>query len=338
MDVNLDGKVSAGDVSQINQRAVLIIPEFKQAWNHDINGVSNGEPSKDWEFIDSVTVSTNAAFVISSTYPLDNGTGYSKNRVPQLAFCLPIRVTNFGTCPDYVRETYVGILVGDVNGNVATASPSNQFKSETSKVIFDMNRATVNGNVVEIPVKAVSVDAINSLDFSFGFNENNMAFVSANSSIEGMDALSHFNTDDRKVRFTSYSLNAFEAGVAHAKVAFTFNSAVSVADFNNAFAYLNGEQAEVEFVGDIATGISAYDYNEVVSVFPNPAKDVVRVLVPEAANVQLMDAAGRAIGASYKAVAGQSTVISTSDLSSGVYFVSVSNDGFSIMKKIVVAK
>ena len=201
-----------------------------------------------------------------------------------------------------------------------------------------MNRATVNGNVVEIPVKAVSVDAINSLDFSFGFNENNMAFVSANSSVEGLDALSHFNSDDRKVRFTSYSLNAFEAGVAHAKVAFTFNSAVSVADFNNAFAYLNGEQAEVEFVGDIATGISAYDYNEVVSVFPNPAKDVVRVLVPETANVQLMDAAGRAIGSSYKAVAGQSTVISTSDLSSGVYFVSVSNDGFSIMKKIVVAK
>ena len=338
MDVNLDGKVSAGDVSQINQRAVLIIPEFKQAWNHDINGVSNGEPSKDWEFIDSVTVSTNAAFVISSTYPLDNGTGYSKNRVPQLAFCLPIRVTNFVNCPEYIRETFVGLLVGDVNGNVATASPSNQFKSETAKVIFDMNRATVNGNVIEIPVKAVSVDAINSLDFSFGFNENTMSFVSANSNVEGMDALSHFNTDDRKVRFTSYSLNAFEAGVAHAKVAFTFNSAVSVADFNNAFAYLNGEQAEVEFVGDIATGISAYDYNEVVSVFPNPAKDAVRVLVPEAANVQLMDAAGRAIGASYKAVAGQSTVISTSDLSSGVYFVSVSNDGFSIMKKIVVAK
>ena len=133
-------------------------------------------------------------------------------------------------------------------------------------------------------------------------------------------------------------MKAFEASVANAKVSFTFNNTVSVADFNNAFAYLNGEQAEVEFVGDIATGISAYDYNEVVSVFPNPAKDFVRVLVPETANVQLMDAAGRAIGTSYKAIGGQSLVISTSDLSSGVYFVNVSNEVYSVMKKIVVTK
>ena len=58
MDVNLDGVISAGDLSQINQRAVLLIPEFKQAWNYNAGGVSNGQPSKDWEFIDETTVNT----------------------------------------------------------------------------------------------------------------------------------------------------------------------------------------------------------------------------------------------------------------------------------------
>ena len=33
LDVNLDGVVSAGDISQIKQRATLSIPEFQQAWN-----------------------------------------------------------------------------------------------------------------------------------------------------------------------------------------------------------------------------------------------------------------------------------------------------------------
>ncbi len=38
MDVNRDGVVSAGDVSQINQRAVLILDEFRQEWNYNSNG------------------------------------------------------------------------------------------------------------------------------------------------------------------------------------------------------------------------------------------------------------------------------------------------------------
>jgi hypothetical protein len=52
LDVNLDGVISAGDVSQIKQRATLAIGEFQQAWNYDNEGNSNGEASKDWIFVD----------------------------------------------------------------------------------------------------------------------------------------------------------------------------------------------------------------------------------------------------------------------------------------------
>lgn len=47
LDVNLDGVVSAGDISQMKQRTTLSIPEYMQSWNYNNQGVSNGSPSKD---------------------------------------------------------------------------------------------------------------------------------------------------------------------------------------------------------------------------------------------------------------------------------------------------
>src|SRR6185295_4999918 len=101
----------------ISQRSVLFLPEFKQAWNYSSGGVSNGKPSKDWLFIDATTVSTNPAYKISTTYPLNNLVGYSKSKVPVVPFCLAVPITNLATCPNISSETFRGILLGDVNGN-----------------------------------------------------------------------------------------------------------------------------------------------------------------------------------------------------------------------------
>ena len=38
LDVNMDGVISAGDISQINQRTVLIQEEYKQSWNYNADG------------------------------------------------------------------------------------------------------------------------------------------------------------------------------------------------------------------------------------------------------------------------------------------------------------
>ncbi len=337
MDVNLDGTVSAGDVSQINQRAVLFIPEFKQAWNYDINGVSNGSLSKDWLFVDSSSVST-PAYVISSTYPADNGTGFSKSRVPSVDFCLPIKVTSFANCPDYTPETYVGILVGDVNGNVATANPSAAFKSATEKVIFDLNRAVYSAGSVEVPVTVMSVGGVNAVDFSMNINENKLSFVGMTGVASNLESLSHFNADDRKVRFTANGIESVNTARPVAFVKFNMNGAVDASDLMNAFGYINGNQAEVEVIGNFVTGISANDYNEVVAVFPNPASNMVNVIAPEATTISMMDAAGRVISAPVSVSAGQTHSISTSEFAAGVYFVKISNNNFSVMKKVVVNK
>jgi hypothetical protein len=338
MDVNIDGVVSAGDVSQINQRAVLFIPEFKQAWNYDINGVSNGSLSKDWLFIDSSTVASTPAYSISATYPANDGVGFSKSVVPTIDFCLPIIVADFANCPDYTPETYVGIMVGDVNGDVATANPSAGFKSATEKVIFDLNRAVYTANSVEVPVTVMSLDAINAIDFSLKFNENKLSFAGVTGVASNLEALSHFNTNDKTLRFTSSSLDNVDAARAVAFVKFNMNGSVDASDLMNTFGYINGTQAEVEVIGNFVTGISANDYNEVVAVFPNPATSVVNVIAPEATSIQMMDAAGRVISESVSVPAGQTHSISTSEFAAGVYFVKISNNNFSVMKKVVVNK
>jgi hypothetical protein len=335
MDVNLDGVVSAGDNSQIAQRSVLLIPEFKQAWNHDINGVSNGQPSKDWTFIDSTLIATNAAYSISATYPLNDGVGFSKSNVPVTSFCLPIKVTNYAVCPDYTPETYRAIMVGDVNGSVATASPSSLFKSATDKVIFNLSSAVVSGNTAEVPVSVVSSNTVSSIDFSMPLNSDVVSFKEISNVANGAESLSYFNTDDNTLRFTSYHIANFKTDRSVATVKFNLvNGQLSASDLAGSLAFINGENAEVAFVGSI--GSNNVDYTNVVSVFPNPASSFVQVITPELATVQLMDASGRIISTNMNVTAGQALTLSTAELASGVYFVKISNDNFSVNKKIVV--
>ncbi len=120
MDVNMDGVISAGDVSQINQRSLLAIDEFRQSWNYNADGTPKQDykPSRDWVFISRNTLLFDPAYRRSSTFPLDNGTGYSRYRVPQPPTCIWTEIDDQpDVCPEIGIETYTGILLGDVNGN-----------------------------------------------------------------------------------------------------------------------------------------------------------------------------------------------------------------------------
>lgn len=120
MDVNHDGVISAGDLSQINQRSLLIIDEFRQIWNYNTDGTPKPDyaPSKDWSFVGQNTILLDPAYALSGKYPDDNGQGYSRHRVPQLPFCVWTGInSNPDECPEGGAEIFYGILLGDVNGN-----------------------------------------------------------------------------------------------------------------------------------------------------------------------------------------------------------------------------
>ena len=120
MDVNMDGVISAGDVSQINQRSLMVIDEYRQSWNYNPNGTPQQDylHSKDWVFVNRNRLLFDPAYKRSSTFPGDNGIGYSRYRVPHPPACIWTEIDDQpDVCPEIGIETYIGVLLGDVNGN-----------------------------------------------------------------------------------------------------------------------------------------------------------------------------------------------------------------------------
>ncbi len=330
MDVNLDGFVSSGDLSQINQRAVLIIPEFKQAWNYSPAGVSNGQPSKDWSFINGTTLNANTAYAISSTYPSNDGIGYSKAKVPVIPFCLPVPVQNQVNCFVIGTEVYTGILVGDVNGNFATASPNNIFRNAgTDQVVFDLAHATTNGNVIEIPVSIQSLENVNSLDFALTLN-NGVTFNSIVNNANDLEVVSHFNAADNTLRLTSNSLTSLTDGKSLVSIRLNA-SQITASDLSSVAAYLNGDQVAARITGsDLST--------DAISLYPNPSTGLFNVIVSENATVEVMNMEGRQVMKSINVNANEKTEINIQTLAEGVYLVKAFNNNFTSVKRIVVKK
>lgn len=334
MDVNTDGNVSAGDLSQINQRAVLVLGEFRQDWNYNPQGISNGQPSKDWLFIDGTTLSASPAYQISVNYPFPDGVGYSKTSVPDDSFCLPVPVFTTGPCQTFGLETYTGILMGDVNGNYATVSPSNLFRSGSDKMVFDLEKAEISNGYASVPVYVVTNDAVNSVDFALNFNNLNMSFESVTASGANVEALSNVSNVDEKLRYTSSYLNGFTSNgpVAHVRFAVNGNE-IQFSDLNSVEAWINGEAVTAEVIGS-RIGVDGAS----VEVYPNPTAHVLNLVVSENASVELMDLNGKSILALSEINAYQKYTIETASLSNGIYVLKVNSASGITMKKVVVQK
>jgi len=336
MDVNRDGAVSAGDVSQINQRSVLMIPEFKQAWNHNAAGVKTGADSKDWLFIDSTTAASSAAYHISAVYPLNDGLGFSKSRVPVVPFALAVPIANPLSCPLITAEAYQGVLLGDVNGNFASTSASTSaFKtSNTQKVVFDLANAVVKNGYLDVPVLVSSKENVNALDFALQFNEENLSFNSILDNTGKLEALSYFNAEDRTLRFTSNSLENYNVAQSVVTVRFSVNgSEVTASDLTSLKAYLNGEVVTAE-VSEKLLGVKENANSTAVKVYPNPASNVLTVELSENGTVELFDLDGRQVLVNTFVNANQKQELNIQHIANGVYTLKIVNDNGVSMKKV----
>ena len=340
LDVNLDGVISAGDISQIKQRTVLAIPEYRQAWNYTNAGVSNGSASKDWIFVDSARINNNTAYQISSTFPLNDGVGFSKSRVPVTPFYLPATVTDFANCPAVTAETYKGILLGDVDGNLDTITNS-LVKSSVAvgdRLVFDFTRASVNGTSVDVPVAIVSSTPVRSFDFQLTFDENHISFnetVAANK----VDGLGYYNTNDKTLRFTASNTTAFDINSDLLVVRFDLSKgSISADDFKTYRALLNGKTANVELKTG-ALGLSSIKAIEnAVNIFPNPTTGILNVIAGENSTVEITDLTGKQVMFTSTLNANVKQEINVSDFSNGMYIVKVYNENFNSVERIVVNK
>jgi chitodextrinase len=342
LDVNADGVISAGDISQINQRSVKTIAEFKQKWNYNSNGTSNGQPSKDWLFLDS-TLLASPAYKISATYPSNDGVGYSKAKVPVVPFCLAVPVSNSTSCPIYAQTDYKGVLLGDVNGNYDAIPADGQLKREAAitaegTVYINLDQAKIGYGYVDIPVSIMSNSKVTSLDFATKFNENVMSYEKVVSSASYLaDALAHYNEADKTLRFTSNSSQALENDKTIVTLRFnTIGGTVNNSDLSVVRGLLNGNPAKIEVKGNIVTGITTTDKNISVVAYPNPANGILNVVSPERAMVELMDLQGRQVILSTMVNANQKQEISTENIAAGMYLLKVSNENFISTQRIVV--
>jgi hypothetical protein len=169
------------------------------------------------------------------------------------------------------------------------------------------------------------------------FNGANLSFKSTQAS--DMESLSHFNQADKTLRFTSYSLETYKQNTPVAFVRFATANAASVTenDLTSVVAYLNGDQVTTEVISRKGVSSLTTEGNN-VSVYPNPANDVLNIQSIENARIEMMDASGRAVIASTLVNADENFTINTQTLASGVYTVKVYGQSFVSTKKVVIKK
>ena len=337
LDVNLDGVVSAGDISQMKQRTTLSIPEYMQSWNYNNQGVSNGSPSKDWIFVDNARTAT-PAYLISGTFPANDNIGFSKSRVPQVPFTIPMVVSNYtsnnSTCPTVGTETYKGIMLGDVNGSYASYTADGLLKSEDALITIDLSQAVINGNKVTVPLVITSDEPVNALDLAFEFNESKLSFDNVSELAQNIEAESFFNQNDRTFRYSAYTLENFKLNQSVALISFeSTDGTINKKDFHSLMGLLNGKPVDVSFE---KAGITSSILDR-ISIYPNPSNGNFTVVSSEDVNIEILEMSGKLLK-EVSVKSNQEQAINLDNVSAGVYLIRVFNQNSSSTQRIVIAK
>ena len=333
MDVNMDGVISAGDVSQMKQRATLAIPEFMQAWNYTNAGVSNGQPSKDWLFLDSTKVQSDAAYQISATFPLNDNVGFSKGKVPVVSSIIDAKVSSYANCPVVLQETFRGVMLGDVDGSYETYSADGILKSNDF-VILDLKNALVENGFVDVPVHVSSSNSVNALDIATKLNTNVLSFVSVITMDSDVEEFAYFNENDNTLRYTGFDVNNFDQGSPVTALRFKAD-AISKTDFQDIQVLLNGTLAQVAFEPS-ALGLSTQDV-QAVSIYPNPTNQLVHITSPVDARLELVDVTGKLVLVE-NLIANKSMMLNVETFANGVYFVNTIGTNYQSSERLIINK
>jgi hypothetical protein len=351
-------------MSQLNQRTVLKIGEYRQAFNYNNDGTkkSTYTPSQDWLFVDNTTLVSDEAFRKSKKWPLDDGKGYSKNRVPNNNVCraLPVTYPVPGyACPDIRTEEYQGIMLGDADGSYKNIAPlsnpgikgsmsgekadvkeaTSKSSSAESKVVFDLSKATLNDGYITFPISVSSESDVNALDFSMKFDLSKLSFKSVFNHSNNMQSLAYYNDADQTLRVTSFSLQNYPKDAAIVSLRFELkNNKLSNDDLNSIKAYINGNQVEVE----LSELILNDEIDGKVKIYPNPARTVINVELSENADIDFADINGKIIRTIKDVNAYQKHEINVVGMPQCMYFMKiymkVGNDLVLSTKKVVIKK
>lgn len=171
MDVNMNGSVTAGDITHMQNRITLNIGEYPQTWNDNI-----ADASKDWLFVDDATLAL-PNYSVSSSYPFDDGTGFYRLNVPQPAFCYEIPMVNNGICTEPDSMNYHAILLGDTDKSWTT-NTSNLRLGEDTQIVLNIDEAIIieEDCSLMIPIRVEDMEKVKAIDFVMEYNTLKLAF------------------------------------------------------------------------------------------------------------------------------------------------------------------
>lgn len=333
LDVNLDGVVSAGDVSQLRQRATLALGEFMQAWNYSVDGVSNGQASKDWIFVDQSRINSNPAYTISASFPSWDGVGFNKAHVPVVPFVLAANVTDYANCPLINDEIYKGIMLGDVNGSYAAYTADGILKTnETDYILVDLTNQVIEGSQVRIPVSFVSSESVNAIDMAMTF-EPTVEYSNLNELQSNAEGEKFFNSNDETFRYSSFNVYNFDSNENVAELVLTTNgNTVIEKDLNAVLGMLNGKVTEIRFKK------ATVETSTEVQVYPNPSTGIFAVTAGFDGWLEVIDVTGKLVHQTTLVKANQMSEINLSNVNAGIYMVRCYNNDVVSTVRVVIEK
>jgi len=168
MDVNRDGRITAGDISQIQQRTLGKRPFYDQ----------NSKTYADWVFVPVSDIVNNPSYRISKNYPLSDSIGFTAQKVPLPKNSIVLPIDDASACPNIRTDSYKAILLGDATGNYAQNDTA--YSDKIRMVIHPNYKDTVDVNVY-----FESDENIRSFDIGFLLDSSlSVADIEYNASME----------------------------------------------------------------------------------------------------------------------------------------------------------
>ncbi|MBK8807696.1 MAG: T9SS type A sorting domain-containing protein [Bacteroidales bacterium] len=325
MDVNRDGRVTAGDISQIQQRTVSKIGEFSQF----------GNTALDWVFVASTDLYQNPSFRISENYPLPDGVGFCRTKVPVAGNVLALPVENLISCPIIQDENFKAILLGDVTGNYASVENTVFLKSgnQEAELIFEIENTDTG--YVSINIVANSESVVNAYDFSFYFDTDKFEFIKAldKAGIGTMECA--ISKDEANLlKFTAFG--DLKKG-AILTLVFKAQGAMKESDIVAKTSLINDTPVQITIKEKVKNGtVETNDIqleNDNTIIYPNPAQDELYVITQlPRATISLVSALGIVIDQHQTKAAH----FEVGNLSSGFYVVRVCNESESYDYSVII--
>ncbi len=277
MDVNMNGSVTAGDITHIQNRITLNIGEYPQLWNENTI-----DASKDWLFVDNHTVDNTNQYQISSTYPFDDGSGFHRLNIPQTSFCYEIPITNDGTCSYPSPTDFRGILLGDTDGSWDNSAAALRLDEEP---IVSMN---IDESVIIeeecsilIPIYVNDQEWVKAIDFVMDYNSAKLSFDGYTHGSPSNDdiGMAYNQIDNGDILFTSYS--KWEEGIQAPNTVFFYakfsilneDENIFPSDFIFKHSYVDGRISNHTVMGSEVSCKLDTEEENYFAIYPNPFED-----------------------------------------------------------------